>query len=156
MFGSVQETWRRSRRPCSVRIVRSPAGREGGPRGWKLLDFEGGSTVLLHHQHEDDGGQVDRKVTGGLKLKGLRTLELGEVLSADADRCMPKDGGSNNEAVKITIQSYTSVNLAPNIRQGLSNEGNLREDLGSNFVYIEYLLFIQSLLASSRWGLFIS
>ncbi|KAL3797234.1 hypothetical protein ACHAW5_004590 [Stephanodiscus triporus] len=39
--------------------------------------------------------QVDRKVLGGTKLKGLRTLELSEVQGEDADRWRPKDGGSN-------------------------------------------------------------
>ena len=39
--------------------------------------------------------QVDRKVLGGTKLKGLRTLELSEVQGEDADRWRPKDGGSD-------------------------------------------------------------
>ena len=39
--------------------------------------------------------QVDRKVLGGTKLKGLRTLELSEVQGEDAERWRPKDGGSN-------------------------------------------------------------
>jgi hypothetical protein len=39
--------------------------------------------------------QLDRKVLGGTKLKGLRTLELSEVQGEDADRWRPKDGGSN-------------------------------------------------------------
>ncbi|KAL3823069.1 hypothetical protein ACHAXA_011121 [Cyclostephanos tholiformis] len=39
--------------------------------------------------------QVDRKVLGGTKLKGLRTLELSEVQGDDADRWRPRDGGSD-------------------------------------------------------------
>jgi hypothetical protein len=39
--------------------------------------------------------QVDRKVLGGTKLKGLRTLELSEVQGEDAERWRPRDGGSN-------------------------------------------------------------
>lgn len=39
--------------------------------------------------------QVDRKVLGGIKLKGLRTLELSEVQGEDAERWRPKDGGAN-------------------------------------------------------------
>jgi hypothetical protein len=39
--------------------------------------------------------QVDRKVLGGTKLKGLRTLELSEVQGEDADRWRPRDGGSD-------------------------------------------------------------
>jgi len=88
---------------------------------YMMLDFEGGATLLLPHrldQHHDgdeteEGGsssgwvtsldwtpgriryQVDRKVMGGTKLKGLRTLELSEVQGADADRYRPKDGGEN-------------------------------------------------------------
>ena len=39
--------------------------------------------------------QLDRKTTGGKDLLGLRTLELTEVQSADADTYRPKDGGAN-------------------------------------------------------------
>lgn len=86
---------------------------------YMLLDFEGGATVLLPHrldQHDDDTEeegdgfgwvtsldwtpgtiryQVDRKVLGGTKLKGLKTLELSEVQGEDADRWRPRDGGAN-------------------------------------------------------------
>ena len=37
----------------------------------------------------------DRKVLGGKKLKGLKTLELSEVQGEDADRWRPRDGGAN-------------------------------------------------------------
>jgi hypothetical protein len=39
--------------------------------------------------------QVDRKVCGGEGLLGLRTLELSEVQSMDAEQYRPRDGGSN-------------------------------------------------------------
>jgi hypothetical protein len=39
--------------------------------------------------------QVDRKSYGGVNLRGLRTLELSEVQSADADQYRPRDGGQN-------------------------------------------------------------
>jgi len=81
---------------------------------YMLLDFEGGATVLLPHRldqstDDDDLGwvtsldwtpgkiryQVDRKVLGGIKLKGLKTLELSEVQGEDADTWRPRDGGAN-------------------------------------------------------------
>lgn len=37
--------------------------------------------------------QVDRKVRGGVELLGLRTLELSEVRSEDAETYRPRDGG---------------------------------------------------------------
>ena len=85
---------------------------ERAVQNYMLLDFEGGATVLLPHrldQHDTDSEfgwvtsldwtpgkiryQVDRKVFGGTKLKGLKTLELSEVRGEDADRWRPKDGG---------------------------------------------------------------
>ncbi|KAL9188815.1 hypothetical protein ACHAXT_007193 [Thalassiosira profunda] len=95
-----------------------PVGSEERAVGnYMLLDFEGGATVLLPHRFDQDaededdrlGGwvtsldwapgkiryQVDRKVMGGTKLKGLRALELSEVQSADADKWRPKDGGAD-------------------------------------------------------------
>jgi hypothetical protein len=88
---------------------------ERAVQNYMLLDFEGGATVLLPHkidQHSDEDNddtfgwvtsldwtpgkiryQVDRKVLGGRKLKGLKTLELSEVRGEDADRWRPKDGG---------------------------------------------------------------
>ena len=88
---------------------------------YMLLDFEGGATVLLPHrldQHDDgltETGktdplgwvttldwapgniryQVDRKVMGGTKMKGLKTLELSEVQSNEADKWRPTDGGAD-------------------------------------------------------------
>jgi hypothetical protein len=77
-----------------------------------LLDFEGGATLLLPHkldQHDEEHGwvtsldwtpgkiryQVDRKVLSGRGLKGLKTLELSEVVGEDAERWRPKDGGAD-------------------------------------------------------------
>jgi hypothetical protein len=39
--------------------------------------------------------QVDRKVHGGRRLRGLRTLELSEVQGEDAERYRPRDGGQD-------------------------------------------------------------
>jgi len=86
---------------------------ERAVENYMLLDFEGGATLLLPHRldqnTEDSLGwvtsmdwtpgkiryQVDRKVLGGTKLKGLKTLELSEVQSEDADTWRPRDGGAN-------------------------------------------------------------
>lgn len=124
--GEESEVFRKNQEEISAALF-GPPGAPGGlydppPVGseeravdnYMLLDFEGGSTVLLPHrldQNEDDGEagwvtsldwtpgpiryQVDRKVMGGSKLKGLRTLELSEVQSAEADKYRPKDGGSD-------------------------------------------------------------
>ena len=124
--GEESEVFRKNQEEISAALF-GPPGALGGlydppPVGseeravdnYMLLDFEGGSTVLLPHrldQHENDDGlgwvtsldwtpgpiryQVDRKVMGGSKLKGLRTLELSEVQSAEADKYRPKDGGSD-------------------------------------------------------------
>jgi hypothetical protein len=78
-----------------------------------VLELEGGATALIPFrmdQSEDavDGYvvsldwtagpmryQVDRKVDAGKNLLRLRTLELSEVLGADADTYRPRDGGQN-------------------------------------------------------------
>jgi hypothetical protein len=39
--------------------------------------------------------QVDRKSHGGVNIRGLKTLELSEVQSADADQYRPRDGGQD-------------------------------------------------------------
>jgi len=92
-----------------------PVGdKERAAANYMLLDLPGGATLLLPHkldQHEVDADpgwvtsldwtpgsiryQVDRKVSSGSKLKGLRTLELSEVQGAEADRWRPTDGGEN-------------------------------------------------------------
>mmetsp|Transcript_14278 Transcript_14278/g.27088 ORF Transcript_14278/g.27088 Transcript_14278/m.27088 type:complete len:85 (+) Transcript_14278:514-768(+) len=79
------------------------------------VDLEGYTTLLFPHRMDQSpeafGGngwvtsldwtpgriryQVDRKVLGGRKLKGLRTLELSEVQGADASDYRPRDGGAD-------------------------------------------------------------
>mmetsp|Transcript_11337 Transcript_11337/g.19401 ORF Transcript_11337/g.19401 Transcript_11337/m.19401 type:complete len:539 (-) Transcript_11337:811-2427(-) len=92
-----------------------PVGNEErATENYMLLNFEGGATVLLPHrldQNTDNDSlgwvtsldwtpgkvryQVDRKVLGGTKLKGLKTLELSEVQGEDADTWRPRDGGAD-------------------------------------------------------------
>ena len=92
-----------------------PVGSEKQAKQYMMLDLEGGATLLFPHKINQDPGahggngwvtsldwtpgrlryQVDRKVLGGLKVRGLRTLELSEVEGADADRWRPKDGGED-------------------------------------------------------------
>lgn len=92
-----------------------PVGSEEQAGQYLLLDLEGGATLLLPFLmdqdpdvHPDSGWvtsldwtpgkfryQVDRKVNGGKGILGLRTLELSEVQSADAETYRPRDGGSN-------------------------------------------------------------
>jgi len=96
---------------------------ERAVENYMLLDFEGGATLLLPHRldqyHPEEGTpmagttatsgwvtsldwtpgnlryQVDRKVLSGTKIKGLKTLELSEVQSGEADKWRPKDGGAD-------------------------------------------------------------
>jgi hypothetical protein len=90
-----------------------PVGSEAQASQYLLLDLEGRATVLLPYLmdqdpavHEDSGWvtsldwtpgtqryQLDRKTSGGKALLGLRTLELSEVQSADAETYRPRDGG---------------------------------------------------------------
>lgn len=92
-----------------------PVGSEEQAGQYLLLDLEGGATLLLPFQmdqdptvHPESGWvtsldwtpgkfrfQVDRKINGGKGILGLRTLELSEVQSADADMYRPRDGGAN-------------------------------------------------------------
>jgi hypothetical protein len=80
-----------------------------------MLDLEGGATLLLPFimdqdpmAHPESGWvtsldwspgqyrfQVDRKVNGGKDILGLRTLELSQVESADAETYRPRDGGAD-------------------------------------------------------------
>jgi len=82
---------------------------------YMLLDLDGGATILFPHkidQHPDAHSgngwvtsldwtpgrlrfQVDRKVMGGIKLLGLRTLELSEVEGKAAMQWRPTDGGED-------------------------------------------------------------
>mmetsp|Transcript_34472 Transcript_34472/g.69632 ORF Transcript_34472/g.69632 Transcript_34472/m.69632 type:complete len:473 (+) Transcript_34472:1952-3370(+) len=92
-----------------------PVGSDDQATRYMMLDLEGGATVLFPHTIDQDPEafngngwvtsldwtpgriryQVDRKVLGGTKIKGLKTLELSEVQGADAKQYRPKDGGSN-------------------------------------------------------------
>lgn len=92
-----------------------PVGSEEQAGKYMLLDLEGGSTILFPYEMDQDPAafegngwvtsldwtpgryryQVDRKIQGGMELRNLRTLELSEVQSADADQYRPKDGGSD-------------------------------------------------------------
>lgn len=93
-----------------------PVGSEEQAGQYLLLDLEGGATLLLPFTmdqdptvHPDSNGwvtsldwtpgkfrfQVDRKTNGGKDILGLRTLELSEVQSADAETYRPRDGGAN-------------------------------------------------------------
>jgi hypothetical protein len=93
-----------------------PVGSEEQAGQYLLLDLEGGATLLLPYQmdqdptvHEEPTGwvtsldwtpgkfrfQVDRKNHGGKDILGLRTLELSEVQAADSDTYRPADGGSD-------------------------------------------------------------
>jgi hypothetical protein len=92
-----------------------PVGSEVQAGQYMKLDLEGGATLLLPYLidqdpsvHPDMGWvtsldwspgpirfQVDRKINGGQGILGLRTLELSEVQSADAETYRPKDGGED-------------------------------------------------------------
>lgn len=90
-----------------------PVGSDAQAAQYMLLDLEGHATVLfpylLDQAEKGDQGwvtsldwapgamryQVDRKVGAGRQLLGLRTLELSEVQTADAEQYRPKDGGQN-------------------------------------------------------------
>ena len=94
-----------------------PVGTDEQAAQYLQLDLDGHATALFPYMmdqmsvNNDDDAlgwvmsldwtpgsmryQVDRKVTGGKKLLGLRTLELSEVQSADAETYRPRDGGRN-------------------------------------------------------------
>jgi hypothetical protein len=84
------------------------------PNQYMTLDLPGHATILLPYkmdQLEDEkiSGwvtsldwtpgpmryQVDRKIQSGTGLLGLRSLELSEVQSANAETYRPRDGGAN-------------------------------------------------------------
>ena len=92
-----------------------PVGCEEQAGRYMMLDLEGGATVLFPYVMDQDNNafdgngwvssldwtpgsiryQVDRKVAGGKDLLGLRTLELSEVQSVDAETYRPRDGGAD-------------------------------------------------------------
>lgn len=89
-----------------------PVGCDKQAARYMMLDLEGRASVLFPYLLDQDpkafdgngwvstldwtpGGmrfQVDRKVGGGAELLGLRTLELTEVQSENADQYRPRDG----------------------------------------------------------------
>ncbi len=92
-----------------------PVGSEEQASQYLLLDLDGGATLLLPFQmdqdptvHPESGWvtsldwtpgkyrfQVDRKINGGKDLLGLRTLEISEVQGSDANMYRPRDGGAD-------------------------------------------------------------
>jgi hypothetical protein len=90
-----------------------PVGTDEQASQYMVLDLEGGATVLFpfkidqhDNSHKGNGWvqsldwnpgrlryQADRKMFGGKKLRGLKTLELSEVESEDVDRWRPNDNG---------------------------------------------------------------
>lgn len=86
-----------------------PPVAEGTEHRYTTVDLEGGATLLFPYRLEQHGNnswvtsldwapgdiryQVDRKVDG--TVKGLRTLEVCEVETEDADKYRPTDGGAN-------------------------------------------------------------
>ena len=92
-----------------------PVGCEEQSNQYLLLDLEGQATVLLpycidQNPNAFDGNgwvttldwtpgknryQLDRKMTSGINILGLRTLELSTVQGVDAATYRPSDGGEN-------------------------------------------------------------
>lgn len=92
-----------------------PVGSDEQASQYLFLDLEGGASLLLPYLLDQDPAahngtgwvtsldwtpkniryQVDRKVDGGPKLMGLRSLELSEVEGAKANQYRPRDGGMN-------------------------------------------------------------
>lgn len=92
-----------------------PVGSDEQAAQYMLLDLAGGATVLFPYKIDQDPNlwngngwvasldwtpgriryQLDRKMPGGNKLRGLKTLELTEVEGQEADKWRPKDGGSD-------------------------------------------------------------
>lgn len=92
-----------------------PVGTAEQASQYLMLDLEGRATVLVPYLMDQDPEvhdgtgwvstldwtpgqqryQLDRKTKGGKDMLGLRTLELTEVQSADAETYRPTDGGEN-------------------------------------------------------------
>lgn len=92
-----------------------PVGCDEQASRYMMLDLDGRATVLFPHTMDQDEDafegygwvtsldwtpfamryQVDRKTANGRNILGLRTLELSEVQSADADTYRPRDGGKD-------------------------------------------------------------
>jgi len=89
-----------------------PVGGEAQAASYMQLDLEGYATVLFPHVLEQDSNkydgngwcisldwtpgkmryQADRKFLGGKSIKGLKTLELSEVASEQAEEYRPRGG----------------------------------------------------------------
>jgi hypothetical protein len=94
---------------------RPPVGSDAQAMQYMLLDLEGYASTLFPYKIDQDpeafGGngwvqsldwspgriryQADRKVLGGAKVRGLKTLELSEVEADAADQWRPKDQGED-------------------------------------------------------------
>jgi len=92
-----------------------PVGSDEQAMQYMLLDLDGYASVLFPYKidqdpdaHDGNGWvqsldwspgrirlQADRKVLGGVKLRGLKTLELTEVEAEAADQWRPNDDGEN-------------------------------------------------------------
>ncbi|GMH72927.1 hypothetical protein TL16_g06045 [Triparma laevis f. inornata] len=89
-----------------------PVGSEAQAANYMQLDLEGYATVLFPHVLEQDSNkydgngwcisldwtpgkmryQADRKFLGGKLIKGLKTLELSEVVGDQAEEYRPRGG----------------------------------------------------------------
>ena len=92
-----------------------PVGSDEQAMQYMVLDLEGYASTLFPYKIDQDPEafdgngwvqsldwspgriryQADRKVLGGAKLRGLKTLELSEVEAESADQWRPKDDGEN-------------------------------------------------------------
>jgi len=92
-----------------------PVGSEEQAKQYMLLDLEGYASVLFPYKIDQDPEafegngwvqsldwspgriryQADRKVLGGAKVRGLKTLELSEVEAESADQWRPRDDGQD-------------------------------------------------------------
>ena len=92
-----------------------PVGSDEQAKQYMVLDLEGYSSVLFPYKIDQgpeayDGNgwvqsldwspgriryQADRKVFGGTKVRGLKTLELSEVEAESADQWRPRDNGED-------------------------------------------------------------
>jgi hypothetical protein len=92
-----------------------PVGSADQARHYRLIELPGRATILIPVQLDQDPAlvqvgwvtsldwtspnamryQVDRKVKSGNYISGLRTLELSEIQSENAERYRPRDGGQD-------------------------------------------------------------
>jgi hypothetical protein len=94
-----------------------PVGSADQARHYRLIELPGRATILIPVQLDQDDDmaskvagwvtsldwtsplamryQVDRKVKSGSYISGLRTLELSEIQSENAEQYRPRDGGED-------------------------------------------------------------